>query len=73
MECEEVGGELYHWSDITTNIPQEVNESNKYGGPELRKLLRMVAMNIEDVSIAEATARGWGQFAFIHVCVIECR
>jgi hypothetical protein len=45
--CEKKALEWYHWSDISTTVPREVNDFLRYGGPHVRLPLRIVAAKID--------------------------
>ena len=45
-ECRKLARQLYHWSDIQTDVGVEVNDFCRYGGPSVRLPLRMLAMDI---------------------------
>ncbi|KIW09514.1 uncharacterized protein PV09_00390 [Verruconis gallopava] len=46
--CERYAKEKYHWSDIDTNVPREINDFHRYGGPAVRLPLRLVASKIHE-------------------------
>ncbi|KAF2120360.1 hypothetical protein BDV96DRAFT_595904 [Lophiotrema nucula] len=45
-ECEELAREWWHWSDIETGVPREVNEPGRYGGVGGRAYLRELGIAI---------------------------
>jgi hypothetical protein len=64
-DCLKVAREMYHWDDIKTDVPKEVNERDSYGGPQLRTQMRNVAMIIDGVSWQEAHAKGWSTIVMV--------
>ena len=45
-QCERVAREMYHWSDIETTVPKEIDDMRRYGGPGLRLPPRMLASEV---------------------------
>ncbi|KAF3760160.1 hypothetical protein M406DRAFT_334836 [Cryphonectria parasitica EP155] len=39
-ECEEIAQKMYHWSDIETDVPKEIDAPCRFGGPVMRVPLR---------------------------------
>lgn len=48
-ECQTVAREMYHWSDIETTVPKEIDDWRRYGGPAMRIPLRLLATEITGI------------------------
>ena len=45
-QSERIAREMYHWSDIETTVPKEIDDMRRFGGPGLRLPLRMLASEV---------------------------